>query len=157
MRCSFKCQSHWAHILQNKDSLFVKCCLLSESLATMQRALQPRLLRKTVSGSPGRGAQLPTLFSGRREILSSWLDIPKHSVPGQGLLPTGRGQASRPGCHPAPALPLGLAFYSLILLTGQNSQQPIIEHHRDLPSHANAGRSGTRPCTANVRAFQKIH
>lgn len=99
MRRSFKCQSYWTHILQNKDSLFVKCCLLSESLATVHRAPQPCLLRKTVSGSIGRGARLPRLFSRRKEILSSWLDIPEHSVPGWGLLPTGRGQASRPECH----------------------------------------------------------
>lgn len=58
-RRSFKCQSHWTHIIQNKDSLFVKCCLLSESLATTHRAPQPRPLRKPVSGSISRGGSAP--------------------------------------------------------------------------------------------------
>lgn len=65
------------------------------------------------AAASAEGAQLPGLFSVRREILSSGLDIPKRSAPGWGLLPTGRGRASRPGCHPAPA---DLPFYSLILL-----------------------------------------
>lgn len=54
MRHSFKCQSYWTHILQNKDFLFVKCCLLSESLTTTHRAPQPCLLRRTVYGGIGR-------------------------------------------------------------------------------------------------------
>lgn len=64
MRRSFKCQSHWTHVLQNKDSLFVKCGLLSESLATTHRAPQPHLLRKAVSGSIGRGGSAPRALLG---------------------------------------------------------------------------------------------
>lgn len=157
MRRSFKCPSHWTHILQNKDSLFVKCCLLSESLATTHRAPQPHLLWKTASSSVGRGGSAPGLFLVMREILSSrLLDSPKHSAPGWGLLPTGRGQGA--------TLLLLFPQVGHFILSfcsrshePEPSQLPITWHHGDLPSHGKAGRSGTRPCPANVRAFQKIH
>lgn len=73
MRRSLKCGSHWTHISQNKDSLFVKCCLLSESLATMHRAPQPLSAQRPVSGSIGlsRESSSPGQSLVRREIASS--------------------------------------------------------------------------------------
>lgn len=76
MRRSFKCQSHWTHILQNKDSLFIKCCLLSESLAIMPRAPEPTCLGKLAMVALAEGARLPEPPLLRR---GTWQDVPKHS------------------------------------------------------------------------------
>lgn len=158
MRRSFKCQSHWTHILQNKDSLFVKCCLLSESLATMHRAPQPHLLRKKVSGSIGRGVSAPWSLLGEEEspLVTARLSQTLGARVGTAVNRERPGiKAGVPPC-PCSSLRFGILF-SHSAQGPEPSQQPIIEHHGALPSHANAGRSGTRPCTANVRAFQKIH
>lgn len=123
MRHSFKCQSHGTHILQNKDSLFVKCCLLSESLATSHRAPRPGLLRRT----------------GASGLLSE----------GRPLLRAGCRRCARAQAPPAPALPARLPSYSLIPLktTGQN---PASCHHGvtglppSLPTDALAGAEARR-------------
>lgn len=68
-------------------------------------------------------------------------------------------QGAEAGVPPGSCSSQGPAFYSLTAqgFVGQNPASNPSQCHGGLPSRGSAGRSGTPPRTANVRAFWEIH
>lgn len=155
MRRSFKCQPHVTHVLQNKDSLFVKCfALLSESLTTTHRAPRP-VCSGTVSGSlpgPWLVVEKPLPKAGPSQQFTERA--------GGGDLPTRRGAAG-PRHHLLLFFPqvwhLALSFCARLRARTQPAPHRGVTGSSTLPSCRLAGRSRTQPGTADVRVFQESH